>query len=416
MKRPVAFLAVALTIVGSIALAEKMDPRRPKDFVVGLPKGNWPTTRMDVKRQAMTDLALPRTLKKEWSRASGAAGLESSPLVNDKGEIVIVNARGELIWLDDKGGELAHVPLGTGPSGAPTLLADGTVVVVSTSGEAVGATKTGVRFRTRLGGATGGGPAPLPLEDGGVVAATASELDVLDAHDGSVRAKTLLPESMSGGALLAAGGKVIAVAASGVVYGWSPGRDATRLGSFGGQVDGGATVYDDHTLVAVVDVTRIVTLDIDRGVPVPRTAPIVGFYLGPVAVRGKTIYAMLETQVQTFVVAIDGAGNEILRAAVSSPVSTTASDGGALTVVPHSGVIVDPKGTVAYATPDGQFGIVDPSGVVSVAQENGLPSVPCLRIGTRARSSAVQGLLPAAPGVLVVACESGTIAKYSGGG
>jgi len=410
MKRPIVFFALALTIVGSIALAEKMDPRRPKDFTVGLPKGSWPTARMDVRRRAMTDLALPRTLKKEWSRASGAAGLETSPLVDEKGEIVIVNARGELIWLDDKGGELAHVPLG-GAAGPPTLLADGTVVIVSTSGEAVGAQKTGVRFRTRLGGATGGGPAPLPLEDGGVVAATASELDVLDGHDGSVRARTLLPESMSGGALLAAAGKVIAIAASGVVYGWVPGRDATRLGSFGGQVDGGATVYDDHTLVAVVDVTRIVTLDIDRGVPVPRTAPIVGFYLGPVAVRGKTIYAMLETQVQTFVVAIDGAGQEILRAAVSAPVVTTSGDGGVVTVLPHAGVIVDAKGTVAYATPDGQTGIVDPAGVVSPA-----PDVPCLRIGTRARSSAVQGLLPAAAGVLIVACESGTIARYSGGG
>src|SRR5204862_3801638 len=112
MKRPIVLLALALTIVGSIALAEKMDPRRPKDFTVGLPKGSWPTARMDVRRRAMTDLALPRTLKKEWSRASGAAGLETSPLVDEKGEIVIVNARGELILLDDKGGGLAHVRLG----------------------------------------------------------------------------------------------------------------------------------------------------------------------------------------------------------------------------------------------------------------------------------------------------------------
>jgi hypothetical protein len=411
MRRQVLFgIAIAASVVGSIALAEKMDPRRPKDFVVGLPKGSWPTTRMDVRRAAMSDVPLPRSLKKDWSRQTSSA-IETSPLVNDKGEIVSVNARGELIWLDEKGGELSHVPLGTGPSGPPTLLADGTVVVVSTSGEAVLANKSGVRNRVRLGGDRGGGPAPLPLEDGGVVVATASELDALDSS-GAVRARATLPEAMSGGALLATAGKVIAVAASGVVYGWSPGRDVARLGSFGGQVDGGATVYDDHTLVAVVDVTRIVTLDIDRGVPVPRTAPIVGFYLGPVAVRGKTIYAMLETSVQTFVVAIDGNGQEVLRAGVSAPQTTSASDGGVITVLPHAGVIVDSKGTVAYATPDGQTGIVDPAGVVNPA-----PDVPCMRVlGARGRSSAVQGLLPAAPGVIVVACESGTIARYTSGG
>jgi hypothetical protein len=386
-----------------------MDPRRPQDFVVGLPKGTWATPRMDVRRRAMSDVPLPRSLRKEWSRAVGAAGIETPPLVNDKGEIVVVNQRGELVWLDDKGGEVSHVVLGTGPSGPPTLLADGTVVVVSTAGEAVGANKTGVRFRIRLGGDRGGGPAPLPLEDGGVVVATASELDALDSA-GSVRARATLPEPMAGGALLAAGGRVIAVAASGVVYGWSPGREVSRVGSFGGQVDGGATVFDDHTLIAVVDVSRIVALDLDRGVPVPRTAPIVGFYLGPLAVRGTTIYGMLETPVQTFVIAIDGSGQEVLRAAVSGP-APTSGDGGVISVLPHAGVIVDAKGTVAFATPDGQTGIVDPAGVVTPA-----PDVPCMRLRAAPRSSAVQGILPASAGVLVVACESGTIARYSGGG
>lgn len=410
MKRRVILgVAAATVVLGSIALAEKMDPRRPQNFVVGLPKGPWATPRMDVRRRAMSDVPLPRSLRKDWGRSVGAA-VETPPLVNDKGEIVVVNARGELVWLDDKGGEVSHVVLGTGPSGPPTLLADGTVVVVSTAGEAVGANKAGVRFRVRLGGDRGGGPAPLPLEDGGVVVATASELDALDSS-GSVRARATVPEAMVGGALLAAGGKVIAVAASGVAYGWAPGRDVSRLGSFGGQVDGGATVFDDHTLVAVVDSNRIVALDLDRGVPVPRTAPIVGFYLGPLAVRGTTIYGMLETSLQTFVIAIDGAGQEVLRAAVSAPAPTSGGDGGAPTVLPHAGVIVDAKGTVAFASPEGLTGIVDPAGVVTPA-----PDVPCMRLRAAPRSSAVQGILPASAGVLVVACESGMIARYNGGG
>jgi hypothetical protein len=284
-------------------------------------------------------------------------------------------------------------------------------VVVSTAGEAVGATKLGVRFRTRLGGDRGGGTAPLPLEDGGVVVSSATELDALDSA-GTVRARASLPEPTVGGSLIATGGRVVVVAASGVVYAWTPGQEVTRTGSFGGIVDGGASALDDHTLVAVVDKSRIVALDLDRGVAVPRTATLVGAYLGPLAVRGNLVYGMLQTPVQTFVVAIDNAGNEVLRSAVTAPMPVSAATDGGAGFVPFasSGVVVDPAGWVAFSTGDGSVGLVDPAGVVTLP-----PNPPCLRTRNTGRGAAVRGIVPVGPGAFVVACENGTLVRYCGG-
>jgi hypothetical protein len=335
--------------------------------------------------------------------------LDHPALVGDKGEVVIATSRGELAWLDEHGVEVGHVMLGAGQTGPPTLLADGTVVAVSASGEAVGATKAGVRFHTRIGGERAAGPqapAPLPLDDGGVVVASATELDALDA-DGNVRAKTTLPEPIAG-PLIALGGRVLCVAVSGVVYGWTPGRESARLGSFGGPTDGGASTLDDHTLVAVVDQTRIVALDVDRGVSVPRAGPAPGFFLGPLAVRAGVVYGMLQTPTQTFVVGIDAAGQETLRAAVAQQMSLALDGGVAVLVVsPHTGVIVDASGTVAFATPDGGIGVVDPSGVVNLASD-----APCQRLRANSRGSSVAGLTPAGAGGLIVACENGTVLRY----
>ena len=410
--RRLAFVAAAaaLACVAGLAVADKLDPRRPASFVVGTPRGVSPMPRVDVRRRAMSDQPLPRIPHKQWNRSVGTRVVEHPPLVGDKGEIVVTTMGGEVSWLDDHGVEVGHVMLGAAGSGPPTLLADGTVVAVSTTGEAIGATKAGVRFRTRLGGERAAGPnapAPLPLDDGGVVVATATELDALDA-DGNVRAKATLTEGLAG-PLIALGGRVLATTVSGVVYGWTPGREAVRVGSFGGPTDGGAAALDDHTLVAVVDATRIVALDVDRGVSVPRAGPAPGFYLGPLAVRGSVVYGMLQTPTQTFVVGIDAAGQETLRAAVAQQ-SALAVDGGvAVLVVPaHTGVLVDASGTVAFATPEGGVGVVDPSGVVNLAAET-----PCARgYGRAGRGSTVAGLTPAGAGGLIVACDSGGVFRY----
>lgn len=404
-----ALAALAVLVLAIGAGAEGLDPRRPASFIVGMPRGVSPTPRVDVRRSALSVPSLPRRLHEAWSRAVGTSSLEHAVLVGDKGEAIVTTSRGELAWLDEHGADVGHVMLGAGQTGPPTLLADGTVVVVSATGEAVGATKAGVRFRTRLGGNRMVGPqapAPLPLDDGGVVVASGTELDALDAG-GAVRATAALREPIAG-PLVALGGRVFAVAASGVVYAWTPGREPVRAGSFGGPVDGGASAQGEHTLVAVVEQTRIVALDIDRGVAVPRAGPAPGLYLGPLAVRGSVVYAMMQTPGQTFVVGIDGAGQEIVRAAVAQQAALALDGGVAVLVAPaHTGVLVDASGTVAFATPEGGVGIVEPSGAVNLAA-----GTPCPLLRASSRGSAVSGLTPAGPGGLLVACENGTVVRY----
>lgn len=410
MRRgPGALAALAVLVLAVFAGAEGLDPRRPASFIVGMPRGVSPTPRVDVRRSGLSDPPFPRRLREAWSRSVGTSSLEHAVLVGDNGEVIVTTSRGELAWIDEHGADVGHVMLGAGQTGPPTLVADGTVVVVSGTGEAVGATKAGVRFRTRLGGDRMAGPnapAPLPLDDGGVVVASGTELDALDAG-GAVRATATLPEPIAG-PLIALGARVLAVAASGVVYAWTPGREPARVGSFGGPVDGGASAQGGHTLVAVVDQTRIVALDIDRGVAVPRAGPAPGLYLGPLAVRGSVVYAMMQTPGQTFVVGIDTAGQEILRAAVSQQAALALDGGvGVLVTPPHTGVLVDASGTVAFATPDGGVGIVDPSGAVSLAS-----GTPCPRLRASNRSAAVAGLTPAGAGRLLVACDNGTVLRY----
>ena len=111
---------------------------------------------------------------------------------------------------------------------------------------------------------------------------------------------------------------------------------------------------------------------------------------------------------RSFVVGIDGSGQEVLRTLVTSAVATvaTADAGAALSIPSHTGVLVDATGTVAYAAPEGAIGIVDPAGIVAP-----VPDPICTR---SSKSGGVAGLSPAGNGTFVVACESGTLARIVG--
>ena len=272
---PLMLLTSAGLLVAS-ASAQRLDPKRPHTLVVGAPRGPSPTDRVDGRRSGFSRSPLPNgPLRISWRRAFGQPA-ELAALSLADGETAIVVGRGELIVLAEDGTERWRTMLGSTAASAPSQLSDGTIVIVTAAGEAVGVRRGVIRFRTRLGGdrSLGGHVSALSLEDGGVVVATATELTALDA-DGGVRARAVVSETLAT-PLLAALGKVIAITATGVVYGWTPGREPQRLGSFGGPVDGGATLADAHTLVAVIDGSRLAALDLAHGVVVARA---VVFYM-----------------------------------------------------------------------------------------------------------------------------------------
>lgn len=415
---PLMLLTSAGLLVAS-ASAQRLDPKKPETLIVGPPRGPSPTDRVDGQRSGFARTALPAgPLRVSWRRTFGQA-TELPALSLTDGETAIVVGRGELVILAEDGTERWRTMLASAAASAPTQLSDGTVVVVTSAGEAVGVRRGVIRFRTRLGGdrSLGGHVSALSLEDGGVVVATATELTALDA-DGGVRARAVVSETLAT-PLLAALGKVIAITATGVVYGWTPGREPQRLGSFGGPVDGGATLADAHTLVAVIDGSRLAALDLAHGVLVARAVAAGGLYLGPPSVRGETAFLLWQSQGRTFTIAIDPSGQETSRTLVATSPPLLLADGGTVpfTSTMHTGTLVDAAGTIAFAAPEGRLGVVTSKGTVETLGERlcarsstaskGLGNIVAIAPATHAREET---------GAMLALCDTGAIVKVSSEG
>jgi outer membrane protein assembly factor BamB len=392
------------------AAAQRIDPRRAETLYVGAPSGPSPTDRIDAQRSGLTRTKLPTSgLRVAWRRSFGHT-IDQTPLVLANGDIVLIAGRGDVVTLGEDGSERARTIVGAGTAGPPTVTSDGTIVLVTSTGEAVGVRRGAVRFRTRLGGerTLTGHVAPLSLDDGGVVVATSTELTALDA-EGGVRARAVLPEPLAT-SLVASAGRLLAITTSGVVYAWTPGREPQRVGSFGAPVDGGSTLSDENTLVAVVEGTRLVALDLRRGTLVTRAQGAGTYYLGPPAMRAPTAYLLGQTPARTFVLAFDASGQETQRVLVATSPSSTLGDGGAapFTVPAHVAPIVDRAGAVAFASPDGRVGVVA-NGAAEILGE-----VLCTRASAIGKSSGgVIGIAPATDAFLI-ACDSGALIKVVG--
>jgi hypothetical protein len=409
-------IAVAASVTIRSADAQRIDPRRPSVFVVGPAGGASPTVRGDARRTGLVQDVLPSGLLRiAWRKTLGLS-IEQPALVAADGTLAVVTAsRGDVIFLDADGDEKSRVSAGASAVGPATMTSDGTVVFTTSAGDAVGIKRTSQRPRyvTRIGGERNARTAPLSLDDGGVVVATGTDLVVLDA-EGNVRARVSLPETAAA-PLLASGDKVIAVSATGAVYGWTPGREPVRLGTFGAPIDGGAALADASTLVAVIEGNHLVELDLTRGARTSRSIASQGLYLGPPSVRpvagGGTLATLLaQTANRAFVVTIDAGGQEIARAPIATLTpKPPLPDGGTppLVASAHTGPLVDLRGAVAFAAPeDGRVGVVGPEGAVDTLGE-----LICTRTS---RSAGVAGLTPLGRGAFAVTCESGAVAKITG--
>ena len=410
--------AVGVVALAGLAFAQRMDARSPLTVVVGQPGGPAPTVRGDAHRDGLSKSAFPRApIKVDWRVTVGGGQIEQPPVVTTEA-IVVVTTHGDVVWLPHDShegrGEIARQALGIAAtsSSPPTVASDGTVVVLGGSSEAiaVGVDKNGLRFRTQL---AGGFPVsdpleavtPLALDDGGVVVATATEIAVLDAS-GNVRSRAALTEGLVG-PLMAGGhpGRVFGVSKTGVVYAWAPGsRDVARVGSFQGGVQGGAVMTSDDTLLAVVSEQRLMTLDVRQGLAVPLSTFAGGAYLGPVAFRRGTAFAMAGVPGRTFAIGVDSAGQEVLRVPVATSIITTADGGAPVFQVPqHVPVAIDDSGTLAFAAPDGPVGIVDPAGVVT--------SIDGICTRTLRNGRGVTSLVSDGPGAFIVTCASSNVVK-----
>lgn len=409
-------VAAALACLATLrsAGAQRVDPRRPSVFVVGPPGGASPTARGDGRRTGTTKEVLPSGLLRiAWRKTIGLT-IDQPALTAPDGTIAVVaSQKGDVIFIDADGEEKSRGSAGTAAAGPATMTSDGTVVFTTSAGDAVGIRRTSPRprFVTRIGGERNVRSAPLSLDDGGVVVATITDLVVLDA-EGNVRSRVSLPETPAA-PLLSNGDKVIAITSTGAVYGWTPGREPVRLGSFGAPIDGGAALADASTLVAVIEGNHLVELDLGRAARASRAIAAQGLYLGPPSVRpvagGGSLATLLSYgQTRAFVVTVDPGGQETARAPIATVTPVTLPDGGvaALTAPAHTGPLVDARGAVAFAAPDGHVGVVGPEGAVDTIGE--------LICSKTSRTSGVAGLTALGRGAFAVTCESGAVAKITG--
>jgi len=408
------------------ARAQPIDPVRPRTFVIGVPAGAR-IDRVDVARSGLSRTPLPSSgLHVEW-RASIGASLDHGPLVDARGSTYVVTTRGEAVAIARDGTDRWRLLTTASDPGPAALLSDDTLVFVD-AGDAIGVRDGAVRWRSHIGVAGAAPAGPLPLDDGGVVVTTGRDLALLDA-EGHERARTVLPEPAAA-PLLWAIGQVVVVASSGAVWTWTPGAaEPARVAAFGSPTEGGAALAGDHTLVAVVaGQTTLASIDLLHGnrAPLTRAVATGGLWLGPPALRGDaTTVTMLGAT--AVAVTIDAGGRELGRAFLAGRLPASRADAG---VAAAAGLVmpllVDPTGTLAFATYDGGVGAsglgaapaATPAAIEAaeagrfellgdVCPRTGIP-------GAGGSAGPVAGLAPLPPGSLVVACHSGALVAIEG--
>jgi len=418
--REAAILGAMLGPAG-VAAAQTMDAQRPRTLVVGTPAAGARTDRIDATRSGRSATALPLAqsggLRTEW-RAALAASIDVAPVVDALGTTYVVGTRGEVFAVARDGSEKWHASSSAIETSAPALLSDDTLVFTDAAGEALAVRAGTVRWRVRFGrpDATRSiPPAPLALDDGGVIVATEHELSALDS-EGRERARVMLPEPTAVPLVAAAAlGKVVAIAVSGAVWTWVPGSvEITCVASFGGPIDDSAALFDDHTLLAVAGGGRhIVAIDLVRGTATTRAVAPTGLWLGPPSVEGGTAHLLLQAPTSELALGIDASGGEISRALLTTHPPAVASDGGVAPLVPlsHTPLLVDAAGTLAFATLDGGVGVVSAGVVDLLADVCPPPAGPA-----RGAAAPTAALVPLGPGAFLAACRSGTLVAVRAGG
>jgi hypothetical protein len=473
VKRQAWGLASALFAVAALGLSSRSSAQRatqggPLTVVVGEPAGEAFTERLDGRRANASRALLPTSsLRIRWTRPTRPT--IHPPVITRDGHVIVVGNQGDTVVLNPDGTDRAHMQLGPGPMSSPAVLTDGTLVVVNGAGDAIGVRRGELAFRTEVAEPSGpsegesgrtvtirssisssrlrGGSRTqrttvvdhdpdastrawlLPMDDGGFALAFDRSLVLLDSQ-GTMRARALSPAPIVA-PLVALDHSVAFVGENGEAFEWdlSSSPDAVRArGSFGMATPGpvGAVVATDaRHLLAVVDGTRLVSLDLRTGatetrVSVPHGGLTGTFALGSGTTLGGAVFLEEVTLSGTRVLQADRDGQSIpFGTMLSSRGSLALGDAGGAMFLPPTDtkLFTDPSGRVAYATIDGHVGVASATAKVELgALPCGAPLEPTPNaITQRLRPTAgFAGLVPAGPAAFVVACLGGSVSLVEG--
>lgn len=378
------------------AAAERVDPTLPAHLTIGRPPGQCPMFRVDAERSGRV-VELPNEPKERWHRRV-RGGMALPVAVDETGAIIVAAAIAELVQVGPDGTEQWHQRLGMSvASTQPVILSDGTRVVLTALGQVWGYGPGGdPRLRADLG-AFGTDPrtSPLPREDGSVVIAIGTNLITLD-RQGTIVSQADVGQRITG-ALVGDGDGIIATTDTGTVYRWASPLPPREVGTFRGLVREGGAKAEDGALLAVVDMQRLVSMDLGSGATTTRMS-LYGLEGPPT--MGKQSLAHIATTTG-LLLSVSSAGEE--RRVKLAPPSTEPedADGGVTTPVyaPASPpVLVDNAGRVAFARTDGRVGVVSPDGQV--------------RFASKRSCGTPIALVPAGKGKFLVACRTGDLRLY----
>lgn len=390
-----ALAAGALIAVAAWATAQPLDPTLPHERVVGPSAAPAAMIRLDPERSGRTTSPLPRAPHVLW-RARAQGGIEHAVSVDAHGAIVIASSIAQVVQLDAHGKPAWTVRTGHGaPLATPVITSDGTRVVVVPGPRLVGIDRTGhVRFERALPAPATSSfvAAPLPLENGGVALALGHRV-LRVGPAGRVVAMTDMPETVQ--ALLGRGSSILAVTDRGNVLSWRGASAPSRIGSLGGEVDGWPALCSAHTLCASVNHHRLVGLDLDTGLRQVRFDDASVTLLGSPAVTRT--HETVTVTADGLALGYSASGKETLRVGLI-PGALAPDAGITPTLVRRTTLpplIIDASGTLGFARPGLDAGVVTPAGDLHTA-----PGTAC---------ADPVGVFPAGPHRMVVACRSGLV-------
>jgi hypothetical protein len=402
-----------MAVAGSagVVAAQPLRPERPVTRLVGTP-GGARVDRVDPQRTGLSSSPLPASnLRVAW-RTAVKATLDRAPVVDAHGVVYVVGARGEVFATGDDG--VARWELATGAPGAgpAALLSDDTVAFVDGSGQAVAVRGGRLRWRARVGAPDSTyAPAPLALDEGGIVAASAADLAAIDAA-GQEIARVHLPELVAA-PLVGSKDRVLAVTSSGAVWSWVPGAvDAARIGTFESPIEGSAALAGEDALLAITHAgARLTELRLHDGTTRIRAASGGNIWPGSPAVAGGLAFVVALTPSGAVATAFDASGKDLGSAPLQA--QTFAADAGAPLLQPArpAPIVVDGASTVVFATTTGAVGAVRRLGQPDESVET-LASV-CSALSTGS-ATPVSGIAPLPPRGIVVACHHGELVAVTG--